>query len=210
MVVFLAQMAQPNVLQPFRGVIDQRLRTIRIRKMSVWTHNPHFQMRRISSSLQHFRVVVRLDDEVVRLPDHLPHFFGNVADIGHQTKDNSLALNPKTDVLNAVVRHGKRHNVERAKRERNARLEAAHVSRRNLVAHTIIIIDSRVDTLRRKNVQVRFHTVFPDRFHVVGVVVGDEHVLHQRRRNAIFAKILFQRPRANSVVDNQTLVFRVK
>ena len=127
MIVFFTQMAQPDVLQLLGCIFDQGRGRIRIRQMSCWAKDPIFQVLRIRAVVYHLYVMVCLEHQIICLAYELLQLWSHMPDIGHQAKDNALALDFIAHTVGAVVRHGDRRHLKRAQLVRVVLFQAMNV-----------------------------------------------------------------------------------
>ena len=123
-VAIAAEMAEHDPLQfSAEQLLDNR-RGRRVREVAVARLDPLFHRPGpMRIGLQHFLVVVRLDDERVHLAQPLDHHLRRVSKIGHEPERALPRMERVSDRIDRVMRHGKRLDMNIANRKIRAGLE---------------------------------------------------------------------------------------
>jgi hypothetical protein len=77
------------------------------------------------------------------------------------------------------------------------------------VGDTVVVDDALVDFLGGIDGKVALVTDAADGLDVVGMVVGNQHMVNRTKAKAIVAKLLLERPDSNSYIYYQTIRFGV-
>ena len=143
-VVVFAEVAQPDVLQVGGHVVCQEIGGDFVAQVAVGTGYARFQMGRVVAHLQHFFVVVGLDDEVVGGADVVCHKGGNLAQVGDEAEHFAADADAIAYVVGAVVRHFKGFHGEVANLYGLLFLQEAGGGA-NLLRHAIAAVHAGMD-----------------------------------------------------------------
>jgi hypothetical protein len=114
MIVLLAEMAEPHMLERRRGVLGDGQTTIVIAQMTCRSIDAVLQMLRIRSLQKHLHVVVSLDYKIVGTGDVVFHLVSNASGIGDDTEYDTLRLNLIAHILGSIMGNAKRSYPENA------------------------------------------------------------------------------------------------
>ena len=191
-VVLLAEVAEPDVLQALSHVLGHSCGTVGIAEVTVLAENACLEIGGIGSVLEHLDVVVGLDDQIVGLADEGFHRIGDAAGIGDEAEVDIVDTDHEADVLAGVMRHGERGNVETAQREGLASNNLFLHRRVELALNTVVAIDALMNKLGGIDGQVVFVADAANRLDVVGVVVGNKHIANLTKAETIVGKLFLQ------------------
>ena len=177
-IVLFAQMAEPNRLQRWCGKLSERLATSAVAEMTIGARNSCFQMLRIGALLEHGLIIIGLYHKVVGFADVPLHIGCNLTGIGYEHERDAVVNNFITHVVGAIVGHMKWRDAEVANVERGIRLDDFHVLGDNFLPHTIVALYALMHFMGCIYVYSRLETKIAGRFDVVGMVVGDEQMMH--------------------------------
>lgn len=104
-VVVLAKVTEHDVLDAWMVNISQKASRLHIAQMSEGTGDTLFQNIGIRAFFQHFHIVVRLDDEVVRLADLLLHHLIQHADVCGNGQSAAFVCKMIAHRPTAIVHH---------------------------------------------------------------------------------------------------------
>ena len=207
MVVLLAEMTEPHVLQPFAHVLGYGLGAVGVAEVAVLTQDAAFEIGGVRSVLQHLDVVVGLDDQVVGLRDEGLHLVGNGSSIGDDAEVHAVGLNHIANVLAGIVRHGERCDVEASQREGFAGHNLLLHRRVELALHAIVTVYALVDKFGGVYGKMIFVADAAHRLDVVGVVVSDQDIANLTKAETIVGKLFLQCSEAYSNVYYQSIRF---
>ena len=126
MVILLAKMTEPDVLEVSCGVSGQRLSTRFVTQVPDTTQDATFQVLWIRTIRYHFLVVVGFDDQIACTTDERAYVVGNLTYIGNKTKVTAISLNEVAHTVAAVVRYSKRGNGKITQLDGGAFLDMAY------------------------------------------------------------------------------------
>ena len=158
---------------------------------------------------QHLCVVVGFNDQIVGLADERFHLFRDVTSVCDEAKHNTLCLNAVAHIVSAVVRNGKGGDAEVAQLERLVFLDEFCVDGSNLLSDAVVLKNTLMDFTRSIDGQVAVAANLTYRLDVVGMIVGDENVLHLLELQTVVLEVLFQRPYSHASIDEQPVAISI-
>ena len=207
MVVFFRQMAEPHVAQETVCMLGDGLGAVVVVQMARATGYAHLQMLRIRTLQEHLAVVVSLDDQIIGACDVGSNLVGHLTDIGNQTERRLPHLNHIAHVVAAVVGHVEGRHPEVAHLQADARLDVAALLHSHLARYAVVAVDAFVHQPRGIDGQVKLVADAAHTLDVVGMVVGDQNVVHPRQAEPVVSEMLFQPTDAHAGINQEAVVF---
>ena len=207
MIILLAQVAQPNFPQGRGRTLGDDLSAGRVGQMTVGAEYSLLQMLRISTSDQHFFVVVGLNHEIIRLADEVSYLLRDVADVRHEYEDDLAAHHLISHVVRAVVRHVEGCDGERTEQKGCSLLNHLNMPGLDLCFYTVILFDARMHLPRCIDVDVEVVAQASRRLNMVGMVVRDQQTVDIGQPKAVILEMFLQRaePQAGVYEDSVCL-----
>ena len=204
-VVLLAQVAQPDVLQLLAHVLGDGRAAVAVVQVSRAGEDAVLKELRIGSLLHHLDVVVGLDDEVAGSADELFHLVRHVPCIGDDADVGACGFDEVAYVVAAVVRHAEGRHAELANLQRLPLLQQPRHVGRQLLGDAVVAVDAPVHLAGGIDGHVVVCTERADALNVVGMVVGDEDVVHLLQADTVLATVLLEAPESYTYIDKQRI-----
>ena len=199
-------MTQEDTAQRRRIDFGQILGRVGIVHVTVVGENAPFEVRRIGSVQQHGLVVVRLNNQVVGLPQVFVGRRSDGSQIGGKGKMQVAVGDEEAYIVAPVVGHLESGNREVSDLEGHL-LDDGPVGAVNLVDHAVVKIHAVLDGLGGIDGDSIFFAQCPGRLDVVGMVVGDAQCYNLFKGNAILPQYFFNGAHALTGVDQYAIFF---
>ena len=204
-VVLLAQVAQPDVLQLLAHVLGDGRAAVAVVQVSRAGEDAVLEELWIGSLLHHLDVVVGLDDEVACSADELFHLVRHVPCIGDDADVGACGFDEVAYVVAAVVRHTEGRHAELANLQRLPLLQQPRHVGRQLLGDAVVVVDALVHLAGGIDGHVVVCTERADALDVVGMVVGDEDVVHLLQADTVLATVLLEAPESYTYINKQRI-----
>ena len=178
MIIVGTQVAEPHVAEIGGGMFGQGHGTLRIAQMPYRSGYTLLEVLRITTLCQHLFVVVGLDHEIVALFDDLKHLIGQMSDIGHQTEHNTFTLYLIAHIVGTIVGDTERRHMKFAQCKRSGLFYNMYKSGVDFLPYTIVAFDALMHFAGGEDWQPKVTTDAPHRLDMVGMVMGNQYVMH--------------------------------
>ena len=199
-IVLLTEVTEPYTFEILMEVGGECFCRLGVGKVSVARTDTLLENLRVASLLQHFAVVVCLNDEVVTEAYVLVHVVSDCTYVSHHGERCVFRLDVVAYVLGCVVRKDERCYLEWAYLELLVRNNLDGVFCIHLVLDLIIAVDSLV----YKCCGIHWYMIFIAQktcvLDVVGMVVSDEYTADDGCVESVLTHILFKTPNAHACI----------
>ena len=185
-VVLRAQMAEPYLFDYFPvEVMGQEIGCFPVAYVSDRAGDAVFQALWIGAVFEHERVIVRFDDQVGGLRHYGGHFFGEMSYVRHHHDTFSLNPDDIAVVVRAVMGHSEGSDFKRPDMEGLVFADGFPEFLRHFLVDEMVAHDGRVYRLGSVDRQVEVVSQYAHTFHVVRMVMSNQHSLDLRQWEAI-------------------------
>lgn len=205
-IIFLAQVAKPDVLQAGRDIFGQCLPAIDVAQVAVGALDALAQVFRIGTTGKHLRIVVGFKDEIVALSNERVHLVCDMTAVGDDGQHDAVVFYLIANAVRAVVRYGKGGYAERSYLNGLIFCQVALLFKRNLLADAPVLVDSHVDLAGRIDGHPILLRQSAHAFDVVGMVVRNKNMVNAVQLKPIVVEVLLERARANSCIDEECVL----
>ena len=200
MIIFLAEMAEPNMAKCRSGIIGECLSTGIIAQVTGRTKDAVLLVLRIIALLKHLNTVISLNDEIVGTTDEIVHFVGDMSHICNEAEAHTTTFHKVTYVIGTVMRNAKGSDTKLTYSERHTLLYHMHILWLYFLSHTIVAIDALMHLARGIYGQVVVVAQAPHRLHMVGMVMSNQDVMYVLEAQSIVMEMLLQTSKSYSYV----------
>ena len=167
-------------------------------------------MLRIGSALQHFLIIVGLNDKIVGLLDKRLDLIRDMTDIGDQAEADISLCHHEAHIVGAVMGHMEWHHFKIAYHDGLVFLDVSDVCRFHFMTHAIIVANALMYHPGGIDGHTKLMAEASHRFHMVGMVVCEQDRVDAGIHNPIFVEEFLQRADSDACIYHQSIVFGEK
>src|SRR5574344_30691 len=160
----------------------------------------------IRPCLQHFLIMIRLYNEIIRITYHLLYVIRHMSGISDDTEDETFILYLISHIIIAVMRHLKRSDMEIPHIKRYVFFHIFPHRERHRMTNAVILVYPCMNLLSGIPPYLHFLAYRPHALHMVGMVMRNKNIMYSFKLQPIFMKVFFQRPQTYAQVYNQAIL----